>query len=443
MVVGTLKTQGAQNEVPRLGSISDLRSSLRKERIALYALLGYLLFEYVRPQSIYSAIDVLPWGAAFLLLSVLLALTEKPRRGLHNGISLLLAMFTLLVITSSFFAYSRTEAFNNFDIYLNWVLLYFAFVRIVNTPRRWVLLMAAFLLFSFKMSQHGARVWAMRGFAFADWGLGGPPGWFENSGELGIQMCIFLPLSIGFILAFRSRWPRWVAGIAWLMPITAVATILGSSSRGAVLGGVFSLLPFLARSKYRMKALTAVSVAVVIGIALMPQEFMERFRSAGEDNTSTARLERWEAGIEMMLDHPVLGVGYFNWPIYYPATYKPGIDGGMLSHNIFVQAGSELGVTGLVLFLAMIAAAFLAMARIRAAMNGHADEDIYRPLANGMDGAMVGFIVSGFFVTVLFYPYFWVQLAFTVSLYGIVTSQDDRPIRRRLSMKVHGEQNAT
>jgi len=102
-----------------------------------------------------------------------------------------------------------------------------------------------------------------------------------------------------------------------------------------------------------------------------------------------------------------------------------------------------LGVTGLVLFLAMIAAAFLAMARIRAAMNGHADEDIYRPLANGMDGAMVGFIVSGFFVTVLFYPYFWVQLAFTVSLYGIVTSQDDRPIRRRLSMKVHGEQNAT
>lgn len=442
MVVQTQKGQCAQHDDLMLGSIAGLWSSVRRGGVAMYALLGYLLFEYVRPQSIYADIAVLPWSAAFLMLSVMMAFGQKPFRHLRSGISFLLATFTLLVIASSIFAYSRVEAFNNFDIYLNWVLLYFAFVSIVNTPGRWVLVMAAFLLFSFKMSQHGFRTWAMRGFAFENWGLGGPPGWFENSGELGIQMCVFLPLSVGFVLAFQGQWPRWIAAIAWLMPVTAGATILGSSSRGAVLGGVCSLVPFLVRSKYRVRAFVVIAAATTIGLALMPAEFMDRFRSAGEDETSTARLERWEAGIEMMFDHPVLGVGYFNWPVYYPPTYKPGAEGGMLSHNIFVQAGSELGVTGLTLFVSMIVACFVMTARVRKAVSNRTDHSLYMPLANGMDGAMIGFIVSGFFVTVLYYPYFWVQLAFTVALSNVVTKRNGASVRRRRPFGAYGGQNA-
>lgn len=436
-MVATLKgPRSRKKDALPLGSVGSLSDSLRREGIAMYALLGYLLFEYVRPQSIYPQIDLLPWTAAFLMLSVVLALREQLGRSFQGGISVLLVMFTLLVTMSSVFAYSRAEAFDKFDIYFNWVLLYFAFVSIVNTPSRWVLVMAAFLLFSFKMSQHGMRTWAMRGFSFADWGLGGPPGWFANSGELGIQMCVFLPLSVGFILAFQSRWSRLIVSAAWLMPITAIATILGSSSRGAVVGGVCSLLPFLVRSKYRTKAFLAIAGATVIGYLLMPPEFIDRFRSAGADRTSTARLERWEAGIEMMLDHPILGVGYFNWPVYYPPTYKPGTEGGMLSHNIFIQAGSELGVTGLVLFVAMITACFIAMARVRKAVIGQPEERVYGPLVNGMDGAMIGFIVSGFFVTVLYYPYFWVQLAFTASLYKIGAKQSGRAPRRPFAYSI-------
>lgn len=441
MVAQTLKARRARVETLPLGSIGGLWYSLRSEGFATYALLGYLLFEYVRPQSIYTAIDVLPWAAGFLLLSVLLAFGEKPGRSLPSGISCLLLLFTLLVVASSIFAYSRIEAFDKFDIYLNWVLLYFAFVSIVRTETRWVLMMAAFLLFSFKMSQHGFRVWAMRGFAFADWGLAGPAGWFQNSGELGIQMCVFLPLSVGFILAFRQQWPRWFTGMAWLMPMTAIATILGSSSRGAVLGGVGALLPFFLRSKYRVKALIIVGGVLTVGYALMPPEFLSRFQSAGEDDTSTARLERWEAGIEMMLDHPVLGVGYFNWPVYYPPTYKPGEQGAMLSHNIFVQAGSELGVTGLVLFTAMILACFIVTARIRKKMAERPERAVYDQLTKGMDGAMLGFVISGFFVTVLYYPYFWVQLAFTASLYGIVCNRCEEPTRRRRGFVTHGERD--
>jgi hypothetical protein len=39
-------------------------------------------------------------------------------------------------------------------------------------------------------------------------------------------------------------------------------------------------------------------------------------------------------------------------------------------------------------------------------------------MAHGLDAALIGFLASGFFVTVLFYPFFWINLAMTVALYN-------------------------
>lgn len=403
-----------------MGSIGSMWLGLRQESLPLYSVLGYLLFEYGRPQQIYEWLDVFPFSAAFLVLSVILALREQPGVGLNVRTTVTLALFTVLVLVSSIASYSPSFAFENFHIYLNWLLVYIAFVCILRTERRWVLAFAMFLLLSFKMSQHGLRMWVGRGLAFADWGLGGPPGWFENSGELGIQMCVFLPLAIAFILAYRAYWGRIIQGIAWFMPISASATIVGSSSRGAVLGGIAALTPLVLRSKYKWRAMIAAAVLVVVGYVVMPPEFMARFESAGEDATSVSRLTRWKGGIDMMFDHPLLGVGYFNWPVYYGPKYEPGVRGALLSHNIFVQVGAELGVTGLLLFIIMIFSCLKMTRAIRRA--GQADPDLtrYMHFANGLDGALLGYLVSGFFVTVFFYPYFWVNLAFTVALYNIV-----------------------
>jgi hypothetical protein len=38
-------------------------------------------------------------------------------------------------------------------------------------------------------------------------------------------------------------------------------------------------------------------------------------------------------------------------------------------------------------------------------------------LAWGFDGGLIGFAVSGFFITVLYYPYLWVNLAMTTALH--------------------------
>jgi hypothetical protein len=44
-------------------------------------------------------------------------------------------------------------------------------------------------------------------------------------------------------------------------------------------------------------------------------------------------------------------------------------------------------------------------------------------MSHGLDSALVGYLVACFFVTVLHYPFFWINFAFTVSLYHTATQE--------------------
>src|SRR5690606_40827180 len=129
-------------------------------------------------------------------------------------------------------------------------------------------------------------------------------------------------------------------------------------------------------------------------------------------------LGRWEGGIEMALERPILGIGYNKWSSYY----------GPLSHNIFIEAHSELGFTGFTTFLLLIGSTFALNWKTRALLRKTPTETpfMYR-MAYGLDGALIGYMVSGFFVTVLYYPYFWINLAMTVCLH--VAARDRKSTR--------------
>lgn len=368
----------------------------------------YLFIEYVRPQQVWPVIDILPWGQSILILTLVAALIEGRLNRLPTVAGPLLIAFSVVVILSSLTATYPDLAISWWELYFSWVLVYLLITSIVTTEKRFFIFTLAFLLYSFKMSQHGFRSWVFAGFGFRDWGATGGPGWFHNSGEFGIQMCVFLPLAVEFILALRRHWGGITRWFFYLFPITAVASIVASSSRGAIVGAAAVGLWWVIRSKHRVRSLVLIAVLGAVTWAVVPAEQKARFATAGEDETSTARIERWEAGIEMAMDNPVLGIGYKNWIAVY----------GDLSHNIFIEAVSELGFAGLFAFISLIVATFVINARTRRLVRRvPGDTWFLRHMAYGLDGALIGFMGSGFFVTVLYYPYFWINLAMTVSLH--------------------------
>lgn len=381
----------------------------------------YLFLEYVRPQSIYPAIDVLPWAQLAVISTLVALLLEHGRFALPTPISKGLIVFTSIALASCTVAFDPGFAWRLFKtMYLPWMLIYILIVNSINTERRFLVFWALFLLSSLKMSQHAVRSWAMAGFAFRDWGVTGAPGWFHNSGEFGIQMCVFLPMSLYTANALKPYLKGWRLYLAYAMPASALIGVMGSSSRGALVGMGLIGLWMIAQSRRRVRLLAGLVLVSATVWVFLPAEQRERFSSAGEDNTSIHRMTMWKAGISMANQRPALGVGFRNFVPYYRANVLKGatVRGTLLPHNIFIEAWSELGYLGLFAFLGLIIQTFALNRRTRrlAARMGERGRFLSNA-ATGLDGALVGYIGSGFFVTVLYYPYFWINLALTVSLH--------------------------
>lgn len=400
----------------------DPRRILRqfsRESFAFLGLLFYIFIEYVRPQGVWKSLDVLPWGQVSLALPVIGMLFDKQRQRPFILLDGLLIAYTALLLASFTTAYDVSASFDLLKTFINWLLFYFLATRLITTGPRFLIAMLTFMLWSFKMSQFGARTFITRGFAFATWGIGGGPGWFHNSGELAVQMCIFLPISLHLVLGMRHRWPKWKTyTLLALLPGTAFLTLLAASSRGGQLGAAAVLMFVVAQSKHRVKGLVWAAMLLPALWFITPPEQKQRFYDMGSDDTSITRLTYWKDGMGIMRDHPVLGIGFNNWLPYYHRYYNPT---GEVSHNIFIQAGSELGYPGVLLLVALMIGTFVTNWRTRRLAKGLGEWEVfYRSMAFGLDAALVGFAVPGFFVTVLYYPFFWVNLGFTAALYLVV-----------------------
>jgi putative inorganic carbon (hco3(-)) transporter len=403
----------------RLGRMRfrEIWSYLLRQPMAFKVLLIYVFFEYVRPQGIYDVIRGWPLTSWSIILCAGFWVLDGMKLRKFTVADGLILLFTAIVLLSTITAYSPPHAFEDVGpSFLVWVLVFMLITVIVNSEDRFFVFTLFWMLWSFKMSQHGVRGFVERGFSFTSWGINCAPQFFQNSGECGIQMSIFVPISLYFYLGIKRYLTSWRKWMMLFIPISGAITIMASSSRGAQLALAAVLLWIVLRSRQRVKALFWTGILAGAMYALLPAEQMDRFRSMGTDDTSMSRRQYWADGIEIMNDYPVTGIGFDNWLVYYRTRYNPV---GELPHNIFVEAGSELGYPGLLALVAMIIATFVLNRRTRvlALSLGSENGEFLWNMGHGLDGALIGFMVSGFFVTVLYYPFFWFNLAMTVALH--------------------------
>ncbi|MDL1979812.1 MAG: O-antigen ligase family protein [Deltaproteobacteria bacterium] len=398
-------------------NIRYIYETIKKEGWPFIVISTYLFFEYVRPQSIYTWLDILPWSQLILILTIISLFFEKDRYSTGTILNKLMIAYALVVLLSAFFSQYPDISFSRLRTFFDWLLIYFLIVKIINNERRFFIFFLLFLLCSFKMSQHGFLSWAKRGFSYAGWGITGAPGWFHNSGEVGIQMCIFVPLAIAFIIAtYKFLSKPWLVFFL-LMPFTGIATAIASSSRGALVGlGAAGIRPLVSRPRTFLICVIVLSIGAVAIIHVIPEQSKHRFDAAGSDRTSIHRLERWRHGMDAMRNYPLLGIGFEAWTEFYSRNYQLEDRGTPLVHNIFVQCGSELGYSGLTVFILMIAACFVTTRKVRKLGKGK-DDQFLAILSYGFDAALLGFLGSGFFITVLYYPYFWIHCAMTTCLH--------------------------
>lgn len=402
--------------------IKPMWNYFKQEHFSFWMICCYMAFEFIRPQALFPAIDVLPWAQLFLLFSLVGLLLDPKAKWVASPANKWMILFQLTIIISIFTATYPDVSKKHFMEFFGWFVIYFLIINIVNTRERFYIFLLIFLIASAKIALGTTRSWAMRGFSFTKWGLMGPQGYFQNSGELAILMLLLFPLAYFLYIAFKDKagvWERRILLLFWICPIL---TILGASSRGSQLALAVQLIFIFRKKMFRIKSLIGVAIFCSALFFLLPEEQKQRFSSAGDDRTSQQRLLYWENGWEMMLENPFIGIGFFNFPPYFEHYYREDMlyATAQLPHNIFIQVGTDAGFTGLLFFLLII------IYCLSTAKNIACDPDldpVWRSIAAGLGYGVFGFVMAGQFVTVSYYPFLWISLSFIAALQNLVRTR--------------------
>ena len=225
---------------------------------------------------------------------------------------------------------------------------------------------------------------------------------FDHPASLSIHLVSFCPLACAAGLVGRNR--RWRSS---LLGLTALATAvqLLTLTRGGLLGflGSMAVLAYWLRH-WAPAALAA--LAAWVQVATVPpavKAWSATMPTLLEKLTQPERLMYWQAAVNMVKAHPVIGVGVNTFVKAYPSYRIPGDQYGEIgpyAHNQYLHMTAELGFVGLTIFLALLARLLLAVRRTVERRTAAPDEAV---VSAGLGAGLVGYLIVGALESSLFY----------------------------------------
>ena len=222
---------------------------------------------------------------------------------------------------------------------------------------------------------------------------------FRAKGFFSIYMTLggSLIVSLALLAAELALGSRRRAG--WLLAPGALGlTTLGLTYvRNAWLGfaAAIGIVVLLTR---RLALLVPLGLAVVLALSV-PSPLRTKLLSVF-DPTSPSASERfyfWDAGLRMVKDAPLLGLGPGSVRLYYPDYKHPDERRPRTGHlhNNLVQIAAERGLLGLAAWLWIWVAFLIRSVRIYGQLPRSRADD--RALVAGSVAAVIGFLVAGLF----------------------------------------------
>jgi len=328
--------------------------------------------------------------------------------------------FLIVSFASLFVAELRGVALREFRVVVLEPVLFYLMLRTTPLDRRarWRIV-DAFVLGAVAVALVGLYQYVFTADVItAEAGLRRLKSVYGSPNNVGLYLGRALPVLVAVTLFGQQRLRRWLYGGGALL--VGVAILL-SFSKGALLFGVpaaLLALGLLAGGRWLWVTLGTLGVA---GLAAIPVLRTPRFTSLFDlqSGTSFFRLNLWRSTVDMIRDHPLLGVGLDNFLYAYRGRYirpaawqEPNLSH---PHNIVLDYWSRVGVLGLAAGLWLQAAFWRLALPLRRLSRPHerdAGSHDERALALGLMGSMVDLIAHGLVDN----SFFLVDLAFAFFL---------------------------
>lgn len=363
----------------------------------------------------------LTWGFAYdfpfamvVALTIFLALfiSKEPKKIPWTRETVVLALFIFWMFVTTLLALYPGIAWEQWDKVWKIQLMVFITMMLMTTPLRVNLLV---WIIALSLGFYGIKGGL---FTIATGGahrvLGPPKSFIENRGDIGTALNMVIPLMRYLQLTATRFWIKH--GMTGAMVLTAFA-VIGTQSRGAMLGTV-ALLFFLflkSRKKFFYTILAAVTAVMIF--SFMPQEWHERMHSIEnyqEDASAMGRINAWTFAFNLAKDR-FTGGGFntFRGPSF--AVYAPNPTDVHDAHSIYFEVLGEHGFVGLTLFLTLALMAWNTASRIRKTAKGNPEISWMGDLAAMIQVSMVAYAVGGSFIGQAYFDLYYVLIALLVA----------------------------
>ncbi|MBL4802592.1 MAG: putative O-glycosylation ligase, exosortase A system-associated [Emcibacter sp.] len=413
-------------------------ATLRKPQIGI---LGWLWLSIMNPHKesygwIYS-LPILDIIAGATLISAVIN-AKQAKKALFHPIAVILLIFYLWTCLSTLFSISYDLSFSRWLDYTK-TMMFVALMLLFLNSRHWII--ASIWVFVFSVGLTGVKggtFTLLTGGGSRIWGAPNTA-WGDNNG-VSLAMLMVIPLIFSMKDILKPRFLRLgVYGSAFLSFIT----ILGSQSRGGLVGILGSGIVFFIRTKHKFVIGILIVVTGLAVLTFMPDSWKNRMQTINtyeQDSSASTRILQWKYAVQLASESPVIGNGFYaryHQPFY--EKYMTGIDVNRAVHSVFFQILEEQGYGGLFIYLLLMVSAIVSANKVSRKVKDRPDLKWASSLLFYSQFSITGFAFNGLTINVGYIGLYYYILAFIILLISHINIELAKPTPENINPETIGK----
>lgn len=367
------------------------------------------------------------WGFAFnfpfvqvaaLVTLVGLVLSREKKRLPMSSTTVMWLLWISWTAFTTLFMLNPAEGGAEFERSMKIQLMILVTLLVVTDKVRFTQLVA---VVAFSIGFFGVKGGAFTLATGGSYRVWGPPGTFiEGNNELALALLVVIPLMRYLQTQTTHKWIQ--RGLTASMVLSGFA-VVGSYSRGALLGGAAMLTMLWLRS--RSKVVTLISLVVVAGgaLAFMPQQWFDRMNTIEtyqEDASAMGRINAWNFAYNLAKARPVTGGGFDAFTPELFELYAPNPKDFHDAHSIYFEVMAEHGFVGLFFFVALAICVMLQGQKIRRLTRDKEKLAWAHEAAGMLQVSFAGFGVGGAFLGLAYFDLPYHIMSMMIIVHAIV-----------------------
>jgi putative inorganic carbon (hco3(-)) transporter len=370
--------------------------------------------------------------AIIIAIPTLIGLLFAPKnvRFMTRESSLLVALWVWFGVTTLYitrvpeFAGHVEDAAVHLEMISKILLMTFVTILVVTSQKKLQILVYT-ILASFGVRAFVVAIWYLRtGGQFTVWG---PEGSFiYDNNDFGLALNMTVPMFFFMARAATKLWMRWALRF---MMVCVIICVIGTYSRGALVGLGAITLVIVAKSRQKIVGLLSVGVALMCLVLFTTnvwQDRMSEFLEGNLDASAYSRLIAWGGGWNLALHYPITGGGFdvFTDEAIFPSFVPPSLRGALYSkvhhlhssHSIYFEMLGEQGFVGLGLFLLLLASCFMRLRYLRRQARAYPQLEWVEPYTHMCEVTLVAYMINGATLGRAYFDFFYQVVALIVIL---------------------------